>query len=658
MITLYYIEGIDRENIPYVYPAYKTQTTIQDYLREHSVVSIPNSYYPPYYRNIISISSEDFTGNFLETSINYLSLSFGNKEYYYFIDRIEYVNEDLYKLHVTMDVIMTYINDIKVHSGIIERKFINRWITDKTINRNYIRENCSKGLFQLSKRTYLNDIHQYEGHENDDDECNGIYVVRTTQVVWKPVAEDSSDYLYPSSSYIDNGNTFASKYITYIIPYGKNIDGYNMYDYDGKAYKNDGAYASPALSIFNTNQHENTIDCRFYPINLFNTLFKVSLHKFYVKDALHKLCLGWYYDPSGTGTPGGYQVAVYRSANLDIPSIKYKHEISIIKNASKGVIFDYSRVPALVDENYMRLSYGDGEVQATVQLYYINTDYTYCYYKYDINTGSKFYWFDTNFNIEKLNDRLYGNDNLCNTLAVNENPPVLELVNVNWNTWKAYNSATLPLMLANTALNVGKFALGAYANFTDNPITTLLGDKGFVDQRYKQPTLNKKGFRKLYDIEERRDEEFESMAKDTFKFPSRYENIINNAMSPNTTKSGGNFTSSIMSEGMNIRLDEYRVNDFNQCAQYYHRNGYLVDEYINEVDSIFDYVSTRYYYNILKMRDVDISLVNSPISTEILDLITERLENGIRLWNCDEHNTFVKIGNYTYDNVERSYLNE
>ena len=81
-----------------------------------------------------------------------------------------------------------------------------------------------------------------------------------------------------------------------------------------------------------------------------------------------------------------------------------------------------------------------------------------------------------------------------------------------------------------------------------------------------------------------------------------------------------------------------------------------IDEYINEVDNVFDYVSTRYYYNILKMRDADISLVNSPASTEILELISERLENGIRLWNCDEHSTFVSIGDYTYDNVERSYL--
>ena len=140
--------------------------------------------------------------------------------------------------------------------------------------------------------------------------------------------------------------------------------------------------------------------------------------------------------------------------------------------------------------------------------------------------------------------------------------------------------------------------------------------------------------------------------------PGRFENIINSSREPDTVKSSGNFTTAISSEGMNIRMDIYKVNDYEQCAQYYHRYGYLVDEYINEVDNIFDYVSTRYYYNVLKMRDVDISLVNSPASTEILELIRERLENGIRLWNCNEHNTFVEIGNYTYDNVERSYLNE
>lgn len=638
MITLYYIEGIDRENIPYVYPAYKTQTTISDYLREHEVATIPNSYYPPYYRNIISISSEDFTGNFLETSVNYLGIVFGNKTYYYFIDRIEYVNEDLYKLHVTMDVIMTYINDIKIHGGIIERKFIDRWINNKIINRAYKRENASNGLFQLTERKYLSKRSNYDG-EYKDNVIDGIFVIRTTENPWKPAG--SIPFLNGSSStlYSDSVN-FSSRYTTYIVPYISNKFSSTI-QYEGAE---EGVYSSQktttALTLYHGLSHPAVVDCRYYPINLFEDYFwfiRRNNTDCIVSTNILNWCLGKEI-PLTPGLDYNYELIAYLASELTIKPIKGTYTFILNKPTNKNKPFTPEDVPALIDENYIRLSYGDGEVQATAQLYLITSPTIEYNYKYDINNAARYYWFTATNIVTIRNERVYGQDNSISSLAVNENPITLDLVNDAWGTWKAYNSATLPLTVGKNILDVGKFAFDIYTKYKF-PNERLATDLLFGDDSEKMKDAG-------------------TGIEMALNMPSRYENIINNYMAPNTAKSSGNFTTAISSEGMNIRMDIYKVNDYEQCAQYYHRYGYLVDEYINEVDNVFDYVSTRYYYNILKMRDADISLVNSPASTEVLDLIKKRLENGIRLWNCDEHNTFVSIGNYTYDNIERSNLNE
>lgn len=657
MITLYYIEGIDRENIPYVYPAYKEQITIQDYLTKCIVASIPNSYYPPYYRNIISVSSEDFTGNFLKTSINYLSLSFGDKEYYYFIDRIEYVNEDLYKLHITMDVIMTYINEIKIHGGIIERKFIDRWINNRAINRAYKRENASNGLFQLTQRKYLSKRSNYDG-EYKDNVIDGIFVIRTTENPWKP--DGTFPFLNgsPSTLYSDSVN-FSSRYATYIVPYISDKFSSTI-QYEGDK---EGVYTSrkttTALSLYHGLSHPTVVDCRYYPINLFEDYFWF-IRRNNTDCIVSTDILNWCLGKEITPTPGldyNYELIAYLASKLTIKPIKGSYTFILNKPTNKNKPFTSEDVPALIDENYIRLSYGDGEVQATAQLYLITIPTIEYNYKYDINNAARYYWFTATNSVVIRNERVYGQDNSISSLAINENPITLDLVNDAWGTWKAYNSATLPLTMGKTALDIGKFALDTYITYK-NPMAGLLANSGFVDKRFKTPTLNKKGQRELFNIQSNESEDIREGLYNIATMPGRFENIINSSKEPDTSKSSGNFTTAISSEGMNIRMDIYKVNDYEQCAQYYHRNGYLVDEYINEMDSVFDYVSTRYYYNVLKMRDVDITLINSPASTEILELIRERLENGIRLWNCNATGTFVTIGNYAYDNIERSNLNE
>lgn len=109
------------------------------------------------------------------------------------------------------------------------------------------------------------------------------------------------------------------------------------------------------------------------------------------------------------------------------------------------------------------------------------------------------------------------------------------------------------------------------------------------------------------------------------------------------------------------RLD--RVEDIESCGQYYHRNGYLVNEYINDDRDIFSYVNTRYYYNILKLSDADIHMKNTIESAELIDEIKSRLYKGLRLWNYKAliskgGTATIEIGDFSYDNVEKSYITQ
>ena len=652
MIILYYIEGIDRENIPYVYPEYKTQTTISDYLREKEVATIPNSYYPPYYKNIISISSEDFTGNFLETSINYLGIVFGNKTYYYFIDSIEYVNEDLYKLHVTMDVIMTYINEIKIHGGIIERKFIDRYDSNDKFNRNYLRENVSKGSFYVKKKEYLNKLIDYKQDDypsvRGKEYIKGWYVFKFTSLPNNYVNTER----YNPKVYINN-SYYQSQYVYSIFPlldFSK-VRSKEVHIKVGVNDTSDNIITTEEV-IKRLCSEPTCVECKFVPLYIFD--FRLDIIK--VEGSTES----YYRFTTSSGNDFWQELNTdkwfgFCPSSIVNTELYYTLPIYLTKNINKAQLFNTSMCPVLMDENYKRYYYGDGDIKSTFETYLLTGGNLRFNYVPNIDSGSRAYYISGNSIYDITDNNEYGYKDVFYSLQINENYISCDLINDAWKTWKAYNGATLPLVLGKGIYESAKFGVEMYANYK-LPMELLKINSR--DRRYKDIVLNKKGVEKANKLNIGAQESILEGIDNVSKIPGRYDNILNARLEPPSVKTTGTIGSFIMSETSNIRYEMHEVNDINQCAQYYHRNGYLVDEYINEVDNIFDYVSTRYYYNILKMRDVDISLVNSPASTEIIELISERLENGIRLWNCDEHNTFVNIGDYTYDNVERSYLNE
>ena len=130
-----YITGINRIDTPY-FSSISQQST---WFSNKSIGYVDTTFYPPHYTNRIRVSTEDLDFN---KSCNYVWFEYNGKTYYYFIDEITYINETLIEILITMDYIQTYYFNIIVSNGIIERKFINRWVNVNNqwcINRNYIR---------------------------------------------------------------------------------------------------------------------------------------------------------------------------------------------------------------------------------------------------------------------------------------------------------------------------------------------------------------------------------------------------------------------------------------------------------------------------------------------------------------------------------------
>ena len=140
-IYLAYIEGISRIDTPYFTSGSEQET----YFDNKVVETIETTFYPPHYHNAINVSSDECDIN---TSINYLFFEYKNKRYYYFIDSITYSSESVITLNITMDYIQTYMFNIYIQNGIINRRFIDRFLGSR-INRAYIRENVSKGELEL-----------------------------------------------------------------------------------------------------------------------------------------------------------------------------------------------------------------------------------------------------------------------------------------------------------------------------------------------------------------------------------------------------------------------------------------------------------------------------------------------------------------------------
>lgn len=405
-ISLYYVEGISEVDTPF----FSSKAEQSEYFSDKLVKTLSSSYYPPYYRNKIKFGSDDLT---LDTRVNYLSLDTAERKYYYFIDSAMYISDGILELSISMDVIQTYLFDFEIRNCVIERKFINRYNSDGTFNRKYIRENVSNGQYLKGKTNYIVPNQAW-------------YVARVNK-------EFASSTAYKYS----NNPAIASATCIGILP--SNFQGANNWlMYDGL----NGTPSFPEL-VMNTLAKSAYIETISYvPFDIFKGK--------YTKDVTVNISGNTYTGYMFNNEYGyikidNYPILTHKVTNIITGNAGYNEvqynwqdlytfTISSDKNTKIGIYFNIDFVPALLDEAYQALLFGENSCYAVAKLRYITNPTIKFKALFDFDTFNRVYGFE--INNESIDTPSY--DSVISTSSSID----VTLLNSTERTWMAQNKAT------------------------------------------------------------------------------------------------------------------------------------------------------------------------------------------------------------------------
>lgn len=607
MYKLYYIRGINRLDTPY-FSTLQEQAT---YFESKKILEI-DYIYPPHYRDTIDF---DITDLDMKTQANYLSIKFNNKMYYYFIDNVVYINEEMVQITVTMDVIQTYMFDIDYIHCDVARRTIDRWNDDGTINRNYLRENLSQGTME-----FIN--------HNTEEEDVMWAIIRFTFVkryVNGSRVELSDTLGHPITTYsiqynqaILNNRILTSDSDIALIPISNKkmhiINGVRTWDINSN--ENIGFYLRKIGSM------ENVLSIRLVPYTFLNgityatnndtinitmdTNFYYLLEQVIQKGAAEEndvkikcICVATLHDP------------------INILTKRSDFDFDFYKNNWIQEPFDRQFVPALLDENYIQYNYGEKISLTGAPLYQWKQPYMYSKYSYDLINGYRIYY--NTDDLTEVRDKY-------KTLIYVTTDENYTLYNNAWNTYLSQNQATLT---RGVRLNHIKNIYDVIPNITKNIST---GNVGGAIANVADTAFN------IFNINEKL-----NITKENLQF------------TPDTIKLGNAVNVDISSDSIIPCYYLYQVNDIDKVAEQYEAYGYKVNEHYSKVN-ILEALNTRYYYNVIKCEDMEINLkvLNDELT---ITRIKDRFNSGLRLWNIKNLDTNIQMGDlFVYDNVENKYL--
>lgn len=609
-ISLYYVEGINNVDTPF----FSSKGEQSTFFNSKLITSITASYYPPYYRNRIRLSKEDIDFN---TNINYISLNSDERTYYYFILRCDYITDGIIELDVMMDTIQTYMFDIIVNYCVVERMFVNRYDGDN-INRDYIRENISCNTF--SKLSSYN-------------------VVNSDKSKWVTIGKYSE---YPLSS-----TTIGDYVQNYSLKNEDNVQLYSIPEcitytpfYTGNFVKDSKTYSIGSADLLKTVDNVYQTDAYIIP---FPCLANFKITSGTITDASST-------DVINLSDKSGFtNYLLINQTMLQTSVLKYEYNFGFIKNTAIKTLFSARYAPVLLDENYIQFVFGDNEVSTHFPLYYLTSNIINCLYWADIGTGYRYYM---------LNDTADVGTNKYQTIISNSNVPSYTLRNDAWKTYISRNKATLASAVISDSLNITSNVINAatrYETTTERIEGIIDNPKSYTPKRHQ---LKKKYQQRVAELEDKRDAEYTASKLSAIGSANQVGNYLTNEMNlkytPAVITRNGAINSSLIGMSLYVSYRMYHSDDYENCAQYYHRNGYLVNKYFSSVDNIFTLVKSRYYYDVLKCSDIDIHLRNCIETQELIANIEHRFTTGLRLWYIDK----IDIGNFAFDNVELDYVKE
>ena len=607
-IKLYYVDGISRENTPYF-----DSTLAQETFFDKCLVDTPaNGFYVPHYQDNIEFAADNV---WFARKINYLSILFGGKVYYYFIDTIDYVSEDVVSVGITLDSIQTFMFDIIIHDSIIERKFIDRW-NDDDINRSYIRENLSTSDFIVVDYRVVN---------GDPKE-------------WLVVGQFASDIdgnqTFGPVSHVFMNLNITPEYYAHTKPYIYTIEPYN------------GGTVGTTLLSGATTITKGSI--KPMCTDIFIIPF-IGVNNYSIDSSL---VITTNYSPLKISDGDNDYVLYNVVCQTKVNNVRTGFDTA--KNSAVGVAYSSNFITQMLDENYINLTFGDAQERTTYPLFMLKKPAINYVYWADMSTGVRYYNLIDNYSTRY-------DDNTYSTIVSNNNILHLDLKNDPWKEYIARNRATFAGALVSdvgSAISTFGSVYGAAYNYKSKSGDILSSRKSY-DRRYKTPHLRKGAKRKLNDLDARMTSEgLEAIGSmSNSKVGAYIINEVNLKHSPSSVKMSGNFSEDFEGFSPYISLRIEKVIDFEQVAWYYHRFGFLVNVpyvsnyYQGHLIPFMDDLKSRYYFDYYKFQYADID-IDYNCAAEMVDDIVDRLEAGIRVWYVDR----IDMCNYSYDNVERSAL--
>ena len=598
IISLCYVDGISRKDTPY----FENIAEQISYFNNTKVSAIERSFYPPHYKDEIKIDDSEIDFN---TEINYVRFQYLSKWYYYFIDNIIYISESVIKLEITMDYIQTYMFNIRINSGNIERKFINRWYKNNNqwyINRNYIRENFSN-----------NEFVPYRYKEIVPEGIRGWFCFKSSTEFVGSTTNNGQSYKFKNIQARTN-------YVVYMVP---DIDGeFDVYDDDNNSTLviNNGQMW---IALQNLIDEPTIYECCYVPYNVVGSQNGLVSINYDTKEIhIRSSILNYFRFTPGVGD-NNQGLAFRMRGNTNLMELLQTYTFAVNRNIFTQNLYNSYFITQMFDDNYYRFTYGEKSSVTTVNLYNAISSTITCKYWFDLSSSKRFFNISVVNSITDYTVSEYGNSDILNNTVIGNCDATYDLLNDAYKEWRIYNKGaeffTYTKDLGKLAMLAG---IGAAVHpyiktFDTRPITGSIGDT--ISDSYDL-------FAKKFNLK---------LTPDTFKASNQvFANIIGNLMK------------------QFYRID--KVNDFEHCAQLYHKLGFLVNEHVSSLQNVFSYVHNRYYFNILKMNMINIHLVNCIESENIISSIENRLKEGIVLWNKD-----FEIGStYIYDNVEIDFLED
>ena len=548
-----------------------------------------------------------------------------------------------------MDTITTYLFDIELSDVCIARKFIDRYNTDGTINRNYLRENVSTAIMKQIQREYLTTT-------TDSDQTKGLIVIKLSDTPYKKGYTDFCKL--QNFRYLSRFEFVPQNGYYCVLPFNDAIlteNEFNVIARQGSQETDKGKFEFH-MTLSELSKATKVTEMYIIPGNpLRNYIFTQGNKIFYHNDASTNR-------PIDRGTNNDCDIVTNANSCFFIltdftiipNTFEFRKSIGFTIQNKKEIAFNKMFVPCLLDSNYYRISFGERNYQTTDLIEYSDKDLFTLTYQGMID-GTRFYF--------------VGSDTYYTSILA-DNKYLMTLYTSEWNNYNSYNKASIGMAMGNYALSCFGFGYGTNNSLKstyggNQPlIDTIYSTPEYLDKRHKSPMLNTKGAALMdYFTPGESNAMRKSKVSATNKAIGEVSSLVHTAtqeynawLAPNSVRASYDLDNVFVSRCEDLVYVLYQVEDIEQVAQYYHRNGYLVNEYYNEPSMLFsliDYVRNRYYFNILKLANCNVDFLSCTTGEDIKEDIEYRLINGIRIWNYEVND----IGNYSYDNVERKYIN-